>query len=55
MTSKFEIFSNKKMDDLYLTESMQTYLLQISVEYWDEVDTPYPGEFDFLPDWLLQY
>ena len=54
MTSKFEIFSNKKIDDLYLTESMQTYLLRMSDKYWDEVDTPYPGDFDFWHDWLLQ-
>ena len=40
MTSKFELFS-KKMNNIYLTESMQTYWLQMLDEYWDEKDTPY--------------
>ena len=41
MTSKFELFSNHKMNNIYLTESMQTDWLYILYRYWDEKDTPY--------------
>ena len=36
MTSKFELFSNEKMNNIYPTESMQTDWLHILDEYWDE-------------------
>ena len=34
MIYKFELFLMNKINSLYLTESMQTYLLQILDEYW---------------------
>ena len=35
------------MNDIYLTESMQTDWLQMLDEYWDEKDTPYSDDIDF--------
>ena len=40
-------FSKRKMNNLYLTESMRTYWLHMSYEYWDERDTPYSDDFEF--------
>ena len=41
MTSKFELFSDNKMNNIYLTEIMQTDWLYILDRNWDEKDTPY--------------
>ena len=46
MRSKFEAFSKKKMDALYITESIQTEWIKTLEEYWDEVDESYLGYFD---------
>ena len=43
------------MNNLYLTEIMQTDWLQMLDECWDEKDTPYPDDYDFWPDWLYQH
>ena len=51
MTSKFQLFSRKKMNALYLIEIMRIDWLQMLDEYWDEGDTPYSGGFDFWPEW----
>ena len=40
MISKFEAFTNNKLDTFYLTERMTIERIQIIYEYWDEVDTP---------------
>ena len=55
MTSKFELFSNNKMNNQYLTEIMRTNWLQILDEYWDEKYTPYSYDSDFWPDFLYKY
>ena len=55
MTSKFELFSKNKMNNLYLTESMQTDWLHMLDEYWDKKDTPCSDDFYLWPDWLYQY
>ena len=55
MTSKFEQFSQKKMNNIYLTEIIRTYWLQMLDEYFDEKDTPYSDDFDLWPDQLYQY
>ena len=55
MTSKFELFSKKKIKDLYLTESMQKHWLHMLDEYWHEKYTPLSNDFDFWLDWLFQY
>ena len=39
MKSKFDYFK-EKMNNLYLTEIMQTDWLQMLYEYWDEKYTP---------------
>ena len=41
MTPKFELFSKKNVNALYLTVSMQTYWVQMLDEYWYEGDTTY--------------
>ena len=38
MTSKFELFSEKKINNLHQTEIIRTDWLQILDEYWDEKD-----------------
>ena len=43
ITSKFEAFPKNKMDALYLTERIQIEWMQTLDEYWDGVDTLYPG------------
>ena len=40
MKSKFEVFSNNKMDALYLTETIRTYWIKTLDKYWYEGDTP---------------
>ena len=40
VTFKFENFSKRKMDLLYLTESIQTDKLNMLYEYYNEGDTP---------------
>ena len=55
MTYKFEFFSKKRMDDIYLTEIIQRDWIQILDKYREEEDTTYSGDSDFWPDWLFQY
>ena len=55
MTSKFELFSKNKMNNLDLTEIVRTYWLQMLDDYWDEKDTTYSYDYDLWPDWLYQY
>ena len=55
MTSKFGFFSEKKMIDIYLTESMKTYWQQMLYEQWEEIDTPYSDGFGFWPEWMFLY
>ena len=43
------------MNNLYLTESVHTYWLQMVDEYWDEKDTPYSDYFGLWYDWLFRY
>ena len=38
MTSKFELFSENKINNLHQTEIIRTDWLQILDEYWDEKD-----------------
>ena len=47
MTSKFEFFSKKKMNALYITEIMQTDWLHMLYGYWEERYTPYSFDLDF--------
>ena len=35
MTSKFGLFSKNKMNNIYITESMQTDWLHMIYEYWE--------------------
>ena len=46
MTSKFELFSTGKMNNLYITESMQTNWMHMLDDYRDEKDTPYSDDYD---------
>ena len=55
MTPKFELFSKNEMNNLYQTEIMQTYWLQMLDKYRDERDTPYSGIFEFWTEWLFKY
>ena len=55
MTSKFGLFSKKKMDALYLTGIMQIEWLYKLYEYWDEEDTAYSDDFGFWPEWFFKY
>ena len=55
MTSKFDLFPKNKMKNLYLTEIMQIYWMQMLDEYWDEKDTLYSNDFDFWTESLFQY
>ena len=55
MISKFEAFSKKKIDALYLTEIIRTEWLKMLYKYWDERDKSFSGYFDFWPQWLFQY
>ena len=41
MVSKFEVFTNHKLDKFYITEIMRTECLQMIDEYRDEESTPY--------------
>ena len=45
MTSKFELFSNNKINALYLNERMKTDWLNVLDKYWDERNRPYSGGF----------
>ena len=38
------------MNNIYLTEIIRTYWLQMLDEYLDEKDTPYSDDFDLWPD-----
>ena len=40
MTSKFELFSNNKINHIYLTESMLTDWIQMLDEYWEKRYAP---------------
>ena len=53
LISKFEEFSNNKVDALYLTEITQTEWLKMLDEYWDEGYTLYSGGFYLWPQWLF--
>ena len=53
--SNFEAFTMNRMYALYLTEGTRTEWLQRMDEYWNRVDKPYSGGFDFYPQWLFQY
>ena len=55
MTFKFDSFSRKQINNLYLTESILTDWLQMLYKYWDEKYTPYSDDFGLWPDWLYQY
>ena len=55
MTSKFEPFSNKKMNNLYPIEIMRTDWLQMLDESSNEQYKPYSDDIYLWPDWLLQY
>ena len=48
MTSKFELFSRNKNNNLYRAKSMQTDWLQTLDEYWDERDTPQSYDYGFM-------
>ena len=43
------------MNALYITEIIQIYWIYMLDEYWDEVDTPYSGNFYLWPKWLSRY
>ena len=43
------------MNAIYLTESTQTYWIQVLDEYWEERDTTYSDCFELWPQWLFQY
>ena len=45
MRSKFEVFSNNKIDTLYLNEIIQTEWIQMMDELWDEGEKPYSNDF----------
>ena len=55
MTSKFELFSRNKINNLYQTESVLKAWMQLLDKYWNERDRPLPDYFEFCPDWLFQY
>ena len=55
ISTKFDFFSEKKMDALYLTESMLTEWLHMLDAYCDEKDTSYSDDFGFWPEWLFEY
>ena len=55
MTSKSELFSKNKIYNLYLSESMRTYWLQVLDDSWDGKDASYSDDYCFWPDWLHQY
>ena len=46
MTSKFELLLNNEMNDIYITESMQTYWLHMLDAYREERDKPYSDDFN---------
>ena len=48
MISKFEAFTNHKLNPFYLTDSMRTEWLQILDEYWDEERTHFSSSFGLL-------
>ena len=55
MTTKFELFSKNKINNIYLTESMRKDWLHMLYDYWDEKDTPYPDDYYFWTNLLYQY
>ena len=55
MAPKFELFAKKKMNNIYLTEIMRTYWIQMLDEYWDEKETPYSDDYYFCTNWLYEY
>ena len=42
------------MNNIYLTEIMQTDWLQMLDDYWGEKYTYYSYDYDFWPDWLYK-
>ena len=55
MTSKFELFSKNKIKNIYLTEIMQSYWMQMLDDYWDEKYTPHSDDYDLWPDYLYKH
>ena len=43
------------MNNIYLTETMQTYWIQMLDEYWYKTNKPYSDDYDLCPNWLYQY
>ena len=43
------------MNNIYLTESIQTDWLHMFDKYWYERNTPYSDDFEFWHQWLFQY
>ena len=55
MISKFELFSNNKINHVYITEIIRIDQLHMLDEYWHEKDTPYSDYVDLWPSWLFKY
>ena len=55
MTPKFELFSDNKINSLYLTEIMLIYGKHTFDEYCEERDTPYSDDFGLWHEWLFTY
>ena len=53
--SKFEVFTNNKLDTLYPTESTRIEWLQTLYEYWDKGDTLFSSASSFWAQFLFQY
>ena len=48
-------FYKRKNKEIFLTEITWREWLQILDEFWNELYTPYSGDFDFWTQWLFQY
>ena len=43
------------MNNIYLTETMQTDWIQMLDEYWYKTNKPYSDDYDLCPNRLYQY